>query len=107
MTSLLLLGWAAVVAVSARKAFAERPWTRSAPRLAIGLWLGAELSVTIAVLAAGLLLAVPPAALAAGLQGVVGRRVPGPWRASARRTARSPSSDSRPRLSWRPAWLSP
>lgn len=71
MTSLLLLGWAAAVAVSARKAFAERPWTRSAPRLAIGLWLGAELSVTIAVLAAGLLLAVPPAALAAGLQGVV------------------------------------
>ncbi|HEX5597694.1 MAG TPA: M56 family metallopeptidase [Micromonosporaceae bacterium] len=71
MISLLLLCWAAVVAVAAGPALANRAWTRSAPRLAVGVWLGAELSVTLAVLGAGLLLAVPPAAAAAGLPGIV------------------------------------
>jgi len=71
MTSLVLLAWSAAVAVGGRSALAGRNWTRSAPRLAIGLWLGAELSATVAVILAGLLLAVPPAALVAGLEGFV------------------------------------
>ncbi|MFI7575740.1 M56 family metallopeptidase [Micromonospora sp. NPDC049497] len=70
MTSLVLLAWAAAVAVLARPALTGR-WTTSLPRLTVGLWLGAELSVSVAVLTAGLLVAVPPAALAAGLEGVV------------------------------------
>ncbi|KAB1117918.1 M56 family metallopeptidase [Micromonospora aurantiaca] len=70
MTSLVLLAWAAAVAVLARPALTGR-WTTSLPRLTVGLWLGAELSVTVAVLTAGLLVAVPPAALAAGLEGIV------------------------------------
>jgi Zn-dependent protease with chaperone function len=70
MTSLVLLGWAATVAVLARPVLTA-PWMASLPRLAVGLWLGAELSVTVAVLTAGLLVAVPPAALASGLEGIV------------------------------------
>lgn len=70
MTSLVLLAWAAAVAVLARPALTGR-WTTSLPRLTVGLWLGAELSVTVAVLTAGLLVAVPPAALATGLEGIV------------------------------------
>ncbi|MGC1214875.1 MAG: M56 family metallopeptidase [Micromonospora sp.] len=70
MTSLVLLAWAASVAVLARPALTGR-WTTSLPRLTVGLWLGAELSVTVAVLTAGLLVAVPPAALAAGLEGII------------------------------------
>ncbi|GIJ28792.1 hypothetical protein Vqi01_39540 [Micromonospora qiuiae] len=71
MTSLLLLAWATAVAVAAPRAIAARPWTRTAPRIAIGLWLGALVSATGAVLSAGLLVAVPPTALATGLDGVV------------------------------------
>nr|WP_208760853.1 hypothetical protein [Micromonospora orduensis] len=56
MTSLVLLGWAAMVAVLARPVLTA-PWMASLPRLAVGLWLGAELSVTVAVLTAGLLVA--------------------------------------------------
>ncbi|MEV5693023.1 M56 family metallopeptidase [Micromonospora globbae] len=70
MTSLVLLAWAAAVAVLARPALTGR-WTTSLPRLTVGLWLGAELSATVAVLTAGLLVAVPPAALAAGMEGIV------------------------------------
>ncbi|HEX5541997.1 MAG TPA: M48 family metalloprotease [Micromonospora sp.] len=71
MISLLLLGWAAVVAVGAGPTLTNRAWTRSAPRLAIAAWLGAELSVILAVVGAGLLLAVPPVTAAAGLPGIV------------------------------------
>ena len=70
MTSLVLLAWATAVALLAPSALTGR-WTTSLPRLTVGLWLGAELSVTVAVLAAGLFVAVPPAALAAGLDGIV------------------------------------
>ncbi|MFI7490478.1 M56 family metallopeptidase [Micromonospora echinaurantiaca] len=70
MTSLALLGWAAAVVTLARPVLTA-PWLASQPRLAVWLWLGAELSVAGAVLAAGLLVAVPPAALAAGLAGIV------------------------------------
>lgn len=70
MTSLVLLVWAAAVAALARPALTGG-WTTSLPRLTVGLWLGAELSVSVAVLTAGLLVAVPPAALAAGLEGIV------------------------------------
>ncbi|MEU5947555.1 M56 family metallopeptidase [Micromonospora sp. NPDC047465] len=71
MISLLLLVWAVAVAVAAPRAIAARSWSRAAPRVAVGLWLGALASATGAVLSAGLLVAVPPAALAAGLDGVV------------------------------------
>lgn len=70
MTSLILLAWAAAVAVLARPALTGR-WTASLPRLTVGLWLGAELSATVAVLTAGLLVAVPPAALATGVEGII------------------------------------
>lgn len=70
MTSLVLLAWAATVAVLARPALTGR-WATSLPRLTIGLWLGAALSVTVAVLTAGLLVALPPAALAAGPAGII------------------------------------
>ncbi|MGB2571892.1 M56 family metallopeptidase [Micromonospora citrea] len=70
MTSLVLLGWAAAVAALARPALTSGRLA-TVPRLTIGLWLGAELSVTVAVLTAGLLVAVPPAALTAGLAGII------------------------------------
>ncbi|SCG70306.1 M56 family metallopeptidase [Micromonospora halophytica] len=70
MTSLVLLGWAAVVVALARPALTSARLA-SLPRLTIGLWLGAELSITVAVLTAGLLAAVPPAALSAGLAGII------------------------------------
>lgn len=70
VTSLVLLAWATLVAALAPAALTVR-WTTSLPRFTIGLWLGAELSVTVAVLSAGLFVAVPPATLAAGLDGIV------------------------------------
>lgn len=70
MSSLVLLGWAVAVVILARPVLTA-PRMTALPRLTIGLWLGAELSVTVAVLTAGLLVAVPPAALAAGLAGIV------------------------------------
>ena len=70
MTSLVLLGWAAAVVALARPVLTA-PWMTSLPRLTIGLWLGAELSITVAVLTAGLLVAVPPDALATGLASIV------------------------------------
>ncbi|MEU9509367.1 M56 family metallopeptidase [Micromonospora sp. NPDC048170] len=71
MTSLLLLAWATVVAVTVPRAVTARSWSRAVPRIAIGLWLGALVSATGAVLGAGLLAAVPPTALAAGFDGIV------------------------------------
>lgn len=72
MTSLLLFGWAVAVGAALPRTLAGRAWTRSAPRLAIGLWLGAELSVVMAVLGSGLLLAGPSVAAAIGLDRFTG-----------------------------------